>query len=105
MNIDPIVQVITRRRKEAGMTRANIADIAGMSLKTYQRIERGESDMKLTQFRAILRALKITDLDVFLDSHGVENIHSADVAAASRLLGKEAQFLLTKLIFLIAKEK
>ena len=47
MHIDPIIEVLTQRRKEQGISREKIAQSAGMSLKTYQRIERGESDLSL----------------------------------------------------------
>lgn len=103
--LDPIVIVLTKRRKLANMSRANIADIAGMSLKTYQRIERGESDMKLSQYRAIIRALNVTDLDIALDVKGIQMATSADLAAACRLLSGEAQASLIRFLMLVAKNK
>jgi transcriptional regulator with XRE-family HTH domain len=103
MNIDPIVEVLIQRRKEQGVSREKMAQEAGMSLKTYQRIERGESDMKLSQYRAILRALQLTDLDVALDIRDVDHVVAEDVLTAARLLSPDAQTLLTKLIFLVHK--
>lgn len=49
MHVDPIVEALIIRRKEHGLSREQMANIAGMSVKTYQRIERGESDLKLSQ--------------------------------------------------------
>ncbi|MEF1341329.1 helix-turn-helix transcriptional regulator [Vibrio rotiferianus] len=103
MHIDPIVEVLIQRRKEQGVSREKMAQAAGMSLKTYQRIERGESDMKLSQYSAILRALQLTDLDVALDIRDIEHVVAEDVLTAARLLSPDAQTLLTKLIFLVHK--
>lgn len=104
MHIDPIIEVLTQRRKEQGISREKIAQSAGMSLKTYQRIERGESDMKLSQYRSILRALHLTDLDIALDIRDIQHVVAEDVLSAARLLSPDAQALLTKLIFLVHKE-
>ncbi|WP_260260432.1 helix-turn-helix domain-containing protein [Vibrio intestinalis] len=102
--IDPIVQAIISRRKSAGLSRVEIANIAGMSLKTYQRIERGESDMKLSQYRSIIRAMKVTDLDIALDIRDTQQVTAEDVTAASRLLSEEAQAMLVKFLFLVANK-
>ncbi|MEF1301947.1 helix-turn-helix transcriptional regulator [Vibrio owensii] len=105
MHVDPLIEVLIARRKERGMSREQMAKVAGMSEKTYQRTERGESDLKLSQYRSILRALNLTDLDVALDARGVGNISASDVASAARLLSPEAQSMLTKLIFLVLEQK
>ncbi|OLQ93056.1 transcriptional regulator [Vibrio panuliri] len=101
--IDPIVQVIISRRKLSKLTRQQMADIAGMSLKTYQRIERGESDMKMSQYRSILRTLNLTDLDVALDVKEIQPFTNADLVAAARLLSPEAQALLVRFIMNVSK--
>ena len=105
MHIDPLIEVLIARRKERGMSRGQMAKIAGMSEKTYQRIERGESDLKLSQYRSILRTLNLNDLDIALDARGVGNISASDVVSAARLLSPEAQSMLTKLIFLVLHQK
>ncbi|MGR5443338.1 helix-turn-helix domain-containing protein [Vibrio jasicida] len=105
MHVDPLIEVLITRRKEKGMSREQMAKVAGMSEKTYQRIERGESDLKLSQYRSILRTLNLTDLDIALDARGVSNISPEDVASAARLLSPEAQSLLTKLIFLVLEQQ
>ncbi|GAB2645035.1 helix-turn-helix transcriptional regulator [Vibrio panuliri] len=101
--IDPIVQVIISRRKLSKLTRQQMADIAGMSLKTYQRIERGESDMKMSQYRSILRTLNLTDLDIALDVKEIQPFTNADLVAAARLLSPEAQALLVRFIMNVSK--
>ncbi len=59
--------------------------------------------MKLSQYRAILRALQLTDLDVALDIRDIDHVVAEDVLTAARLLSPDAQTLLTKLIFLVHK--
>lgn len=98
---EPIVNVIKARREAAGLSRAQIADIAGMSEKTYLRIERGYSDMRLSQYRTIIRALKLTDLDISLDILEFDKTTPWDVAAAARILSPEARLALVKLVMTI----
>lgn len=98
---EPIINVIRRRREMIGMSRSQIADIAGMSEKTYLRIERGDSDMRLSQYRTIIRALKLTDLDISLDILEIDPTTPWDVAAAARILSPEARLLLVKLVMTI----
>ena len=45
MSQEPIVLAIIKRRKLAGLSQDKMASVAGMSLKTYQRIERGENHL------------------------------------------------------------
>lgn len=60
--------------------------------------------MKLSQYRSILRALHLTDLDIALDIRDIQHVVAEDVLSAARLLSPDAQALLTKLIFLVHKE-
>ncbi len=105
MNIDPIVEALIKRRKAHGFSRDQIAQMAGMSVKTYQRIERGESDLKLSQYRSILRALNVSDLDIVLDVRGVEQVTENDLTTIARLLSPEAQSLLVRLLSLILDKR
>lgn len=86
MSHEPIIDTLKVRREMAGLSQQELADLAGMSKRTYQRIEQGSSDMKFSQYRAILRALKTTDLDISLDMLGLESITSWDVETAARVL-------------------
>ena len=47
MSQEPIVMALIERRKRANLSQEKLAASAGMSLKTYQRIERGEADIKM----------------------------------------------------------
>ncbi|MGF1746723.1 helix-turn-helix transcriptional regulator [Vibrio minamisatsumaniensis] len=103
MSQEPIVMALIERRKQAHLSQEKLALSAGMSLKTYQRIERGEADIKMSQYRSIIRTLKLTDLDVVLDVVGVSQTTAEDVTAASRLLNSEERMLLIKLILSVKK--
>ncbi|PFG58083.1 helix-turn-helix protein [Vibrio sp. ES.051] len=105
MQVDPIIQALIARRKANGLSRDQMANVAGMSVKTYQRIERGESDLKLSQYRSILRSLDLTDLDIALDIRDVEHVTAADVTAMARLLSPEAQSLLVRLLSLVIEQR
>ncbi|EMB9232739.1 helix-turn-helix transcriptional regulator [Vibrio alginolyticus] len=105
MQVDPIIQALIARRKSNGLSREQMANIAGMSVKTYQRIERGESDLKLSQYRAILRSLNLTDLDIALDVRDVQHVTANDLTAVARLLSPEAQSLLVRLLSLVLEQK
>ncbi|MGF1754104.1 helix-turn-helix domain-containing protein [Vibrio makurazakiensis] len=104
MSQEPIVEALIKRRKLGGLSQEEVASIAGMSLKTYQRIERGEADMKLSQYRSIVRTLGLTDLDVVLDTLDVSQVLPSDIAAASRLLSDDARKLLVKLILKVQED-
>jgi len=104
MSQEPIVIAIMKRRKVAGFSQEKMASIAGMSLKTYQRIERGETDIKLSQYRSLIRALGVTDLDIALDTLDVDEVAPESVAAATRVLSDEARQLLVKLILKVHKD-
>ncbi|HHF3020329.1 MULTISPECIES: helix-turn-helix transcriptional regulator [Vibrio] len=105
MQVDPIIEALIARRKASGLSREQMANIAGMSVKTYQRIERGESDLKLSQYRSILRSLHLTDLDIALDIRGVQHVKADDLMAVARLLSPEAQSLLVRLLSLVIEQR
>ena len=60
--------------------------------------------MKLSQYRSIIRAMKVTDLDIALDIRDTQQVTAEDVTAASRLLSEEAQAMLVKFLFLVANK-
>ncbi|HHF0489024.1 TPA: helix-turn-helix domain-containing protein [Vibrio antiquarius] len=105
MQVDPIIEALIARRKASGLSREQMANIAGMSVKTYQRIERGESDLKLSQYRSILRSLHLTDLDIALDIRDVKHVTADDLMAVARLLSPEAQSLLVRLLSLVIEQR
>ncbi|WP_045409396.1 helix-turn-helix transcriptional regulator [Vibrio jasicida] len=98
-----IVTVIKERRKALGLSQAQMANIVGMSEKTYSRMESGKTDLKMTQYHSIIRALKTTHLDIALDMLSIYSPKSEDVAAVARLLPEQARMKLVELIVQIYK--
>lgn len=96
-----IIKAITDRRLAAKLTQAQAAKMAGLSVKTYQRIESGASDIKLRNYAALIRGLNITDLDICLDCLGFSKVTPYDVAAAARVLPQEARTALVSLIMIM----
>lgn len=101
----PIIQSLISRRIAANITQEEAAKIAGVSTKTYQRIEAGTSDIKLRNYTALTKGLNITDLDVALDAIGLTGATPWDVAAAARALPIEARTALVSLIMIIYRHK
>ncbi|WP_318515004.1 helix-turn-helix transcriptional regulator [Photobacterium leiognathi subsp. mandapamensis] len=95
---DPISIIIKNRRIHLGMTQHELAEKAGMSDKTYQRIEQGSTDMRMSQYRTLIKALHMSDLDVSLDLLEIESATAWDVAAAARVLLPSTRFHLVKSI-------
>lgn len=60
---------IRAARRGADMTQDEVADAAEMQVAVYSRIERGESDPRLSSLRKIARALGVTVSDLL---RGVE---------------------------------
>lgn len=102
---DPVVQAIKMRRERAGITQAALAERAGLSAKTYQRIEAGQADMRMSQYRALIRALRATDLDISLDMLGNREVTPWDVAAAARVLSADVRAVLIQLIMMIYQDR
>ncbi len=104
MTNEPIILALIARRKSAGVTQEEAAGMAGMSLKTYQRIENGTGNIRLKNYLALIRNLKITDLDIALDTLGITGATPWDVAAASRVLPPEARSAMVSMIMIIYRD-
>ncbi|MGY5383284.1 MULTISPECIES: helix-turn-helix domain-containing protein [unclassified Vibrio] len=105
MSYVPLLQALKKRREASGLSQAQFAEMAGISLKTYQRIERGESDLKMSHYKALIQNLKVTDLDISLDMIGIEMATPWDVAAAARTLPPEIRTVLVTLIMMMYRDK
>ncbi|OCH08112.1 hypothetical protein A6D98_09895 [Aliivibrio fischeri] len=105
MSYEPLINAIKKRREAAGISQMEAAKMAGMSLKTYQRIENGSTDMKMSHYRTLVQNLKTTDLDISLDMLGVDAATPWDVAAAARTLTPEVRNVLVSLIMMIYRDK
>ncbi len=105
MSYVPLIQAIKSRREASRLSQAQFASMAGVSLKTYQRIERGETDLKMSHYRSLIQNLKVTDLDISLDMLEVEGATPWDVAAAARTLPPEVRTVLVTMIMMIYRDK
>lgn len=105
MSYEPLINAIKKRREASGLSQLQIADMIGVSLKTYQRIERGETEMKMSHYRILIEKLKTTDLDISLDMLGVDKTTPWDVAAAARTLPPEVRTVLVSLLMMIYRDK
>lgn len=104
MTQEPIILALIARRKAADVTQEQAAAMAGLSLKTYQRIESGTGDIRLKNYIALTRDLNITDLDVALDALGISGTTAWDVAAAARVLSPEARASMVSMIMIIYRD-
>ncbi|HCG6617775.1 TPA: helix-turn-helix transcriptional regulator [Vibrio parahaemolyticus] len=105
MSYEPLINAIKERREAAGLSQLQTANMIGVSLKTYQRIERGETEMKMSHYRVLVEKLKTTDLDISLDMLGVDKTTPWDVAAAARTLPPEVRTALVSLLMMIYRDK
>lgn len=104
MTSEPIVLALIARRKVANLTQKEAADMAGLSLKSYQRIEDGSGDIRLNNYLALTRNMGITDLDIALDTLGISGSTPWDVAAAARVLPPEARAAMVSMIMIIYRD-
>ncbi|AQM21502.1 MULTISPECIES: helix-turn-helix domain-containing protein [Vibrio] len=98
MSRESLVRAIKKRRNLAGLTQDEVAELCGMSKKTYQRIEQCKTDIKLSQYESIIRALNVSEIDLLLDKLGYDNASEVDVLAASRLLPQKTRRLLIEFL-------
>lgn len=60
MSIQEIGNAIKERRKQLGISQRMLADIAGMSVNTITKIERGEGNPQLSVLSLLLDTLGMT---------------------------------------------
>ncbi|WP_000119695.1 helix-turn-helix domain-containing protein [Vibrio mimicus] len=101
MSYEPLIKALKERREAIGYSQEMMADRIGISLKTYQRIEKGDTDMKMSHYRKMVEQLKTTDLDISLDMLGIDRTTPWDVAAAARTLPPEVRTALVSLIMML----
>ncbi|EKO3771927.1 MULTISPECIES: helix-turn-helix domain-containing protein [Vibrio] len=99
MSRERLAAAIRSRRERAGFTQEEMANSCGMSKKTYQRIEQGKTDIKLSQYESILRSLNLSELDLVLDKLDYDDVSNVDLLALSRLLPKRTRRLMIDLFF------
>lgn len=56
-------------RKKAGLTQAEVAELSGLSDRTYADIERGSVNMRIETILRICKALQITPDDILTEEN------------------------------------
>lgn len=59
-------------RKKAGLTQAEVAELAGLSDRTYADIERGETNMRVETLLRICKVLNITPNHVLTNDNPID---------------------------------
>lgn len=66
-------------RKKAGLTQAEVAEIAGLSNRTYADIERGTVNMRVETILHICKALHITPDDVLTEDDSTVDVRQDEL--------------------------
>lgn len=66
-------------RKRSGMTQSEVAEAAGLSMRTYADIERGSVNMRVETILRICEALHITPDEVLTKSDEESNVQQEEV--------------------------
>lgn len=77
-SVSPVQTLLMLKRRQLCLTQNQTAELAGISLRQYQRLESGERDILNASYRsarAVFRVLGITDteLDIILREENNEN--------------------------------
>lgn len=78
-NMQIIGDKLYRIRKKTGLTRAEVAEKAGFSDRTYADIERGSSNMRAETLLGICNALSITPDDIFVDENVKTDLQQEEI--------------------------
>ncbi|KIT29120.1 hypothetical protein H323_03185 [Vibrio parahaemolyticus VP766] len=102
--IEPIVLYLIQERLRNRMTQKQIADLANIPLRTYQRIEQGKSEATISQVRRIIEVFDITWLDVAWGETGRRYIDTNDISASLKHLPASLRHPLFEVIKAIIEE-
>ncbi|HFQ4837565.1 hypothetical protein ATY35_09730 [Vibrio cidicii] len=98
MSRDSLIKAIKHRRRLAGLTQEQLAEKAGISKKTYKRIEQGVRDITWSEYERILEALNVSEFDMVLDRFELDNVTEHDLLAVSRLFPEPIRRLITNFL-------
>ena len=96
-------ELLQRYRMDAGLTQSEAALSVGLSLRTLQRIESGEYDVRCSQKDRLIKLYGRSDLEMVLDMMEQRDTSPNDVAAVARLLPADIRREVTELMLAIAK--
>ncbi|MBN3492049.1 helix-turn-helix domain-containing protein [Vibrio neptunius] len=82
--LEPIVEYLVQLRMTKRETQEQIATQTGISLSSYQRIEQGNRDPRLSELKVLLEYYNVTWLDVAWAELGKRSISEIDLAAAMK---------------------
>ncbi len=66
-------------RKRLGLTQAEVAEVAGISDRTYADIERGSTNMRIETFIKICEALHITPDEILADEPKKHSLQQEEI--------------------------
>ena len=66
-------------RKRTGMTQAEVAEVAGLSMRTYADIERGSVNMRVETILRICKALRITPDEILTRNNEEMSIRQEEI--------------------------
>lgn len=95
---DPIIDVLRHARVRQKITQKQIAAATGVSTRTIGRIESGQADMTLNQYRLWIECLGLSDLDVSLSLFNYDVVTAKDIEAASRRLPLKVRRLVLRFL-------
>nr|WP_274534872.1 helix-turn-helix transcriptional regulator [Salinivibrio kushneri] len=101
---DPAILFFIRQRIVYKMTQQDVAHQAGIPFRTYQRLETGQAELKMSQFRKLCRLYNVTSVDVALGELQFRRRYAADVASVAATLPFEVREHFLKLMIAIKKE-
>ncbi|HCG8683760.1 helix-turn-helix domain-containing protein [Vibrio diabolicus] len=102
--IEPIVLYLIQERLRNRMTQKQIADLANIPLRTYQRIEQGKSEATISQVRRVIEVFDITWLDVAWGETGRRYIDTNDISASLKHLPASLRLPLFEVIKAVIEE-
>ena len=68
-------------RKRTGMTQAELAEVAGLSMRTYADIERGSVNMRVETILRICEALRITPDEILTRNNEEMSVRQEEILA------------------------
>ena len=84
-------------RKKAGLTQAEVAELSGISDRTYADIERGTVNMRIDTVLRICSALKTTPDELFVEDSS-EDVAEKEILARLELCSKNEKETALKLL-------
>ncbi|MUK91554.1 helix-turn-helix domain-containing protein [Aliivibrio fischeri] len=103
--IDPIVLYLIQERLRNRMTQKTIAELAGIKLRTYQRIEQGQTEMTINEASRICEIYGITWLDVAYGESDRRHIDTSDISAALKHLSPRLRLATFNFIKVIIEDQ